>query len=129
MQLGQGQEALSIYRSLPAAVQKMKYVMLLRIAAAGKTPNGNAYVQSIAEYRSAFPNDASQHLISIDYFVLKKQYDEGIKSIDKLDKAVGGDPYLNEMRAGIYRQAGNFSKAREFEQRGRAAQANSKRNK
>ena len=45
------------------------------------------------------PNDACIDMLSIDSFVSKKEYDKAFECIERLDNSVGGDPYLNVMRA------------------------------
>ena len=37
-------------------------------------------------------------MISIDYYLLKKDYPRGLECIDRFEQAVGGDPYLNIIR-------------------------------
>lgn len=117
------QEVLSIYRSLPEDVQKFKYVMMVRMLAASKSPQNMEYLTAMEEFRARFPNDPSMLLMSIDYYLLKNQFDQTIKTIDKLDKNVGGDPHLDQLRLAVYRQAGNVSKAQEVERRINAAGA------
>jgi tetratricopeptide (TPR) repeat protein len=69
------------------------------------------YLAGLETFRQLYPNDPAIDFISIDYFLLKKRYDEVHKSIDRLDKAVGGDPYLNVLRGSTSMEAGQFEEA------------------
>ena len=62
-------------------------------------------------YRKLFPADAAVDFLSIDYLILKKQYDDALRCIDKTDQAVGGDPYLHVMRANTLIGAKRYKEA------------------
>jgi len=109
---GRHKEALATYRKLPAQLQKSKSFQLLAIRAAKGTNADDEYLAQIERFHRDFPNDPATDLISIDYFRIKKQIDEALKSIDRLDKSLDGDVYLGVLRAGVYLEAGRFSEAR-----------------
>ena len=46
-------------------------------------------------------------LISIDAFLIHKEYDKAQAAIDRLDESLGGDPYLNVLRSTIFMEQGN----------------------
>lgn len=119
---GNARRTLSLYKQLPSELRTMKAVMLYRVMASGRVGDDSLYVDAIRDFRNQYPKDASLNLLLIDYYVLKKDYPAALKSIDALDKQLGGDPFLDSHRAGVHRLAGNESKARELEQR--AATAN-----
>jgi len=73
--------------------------------------NDREYLAAIERIRKLYPNDPCADLVSIDGFVLLKQYDKVIQGIDRLDKSIGGDPYLHSLRAGTYLAAGYPEKA------------------
>jgi lipopolysaccharide biosynthesis regulator YciM len=50
----------------------------------------------------------------VDYYILKSDYAHANGCIDRLDKAIGGDPYLNVLRAGLGAVTSDFKAAREF---------------
>src|SRR5262249_5809358 len=49
---------------------------------------------------------------SIGYHLLRKQYDDVLKAIDRIDTVIGGDPYLNVLRAETLLSAEHFKEAR-----------------
>jgi tetratricopeptide (TPR) repeat protein len=109
---GQNKEALNIFRELPANLQKDKGFQIMAIQAARGTGDDNEYLTEMERFRTNHPNDAAGELVSIDYYLLKKNYDEMLKLIDRLDKSLGGDPYLDVMKANVLADAGRFNEAR-----------------
>jgi tetratricopeptide (TPR) repeat protein len=82
-------------------------------------PDGEAdYLAALETFRKLYPNDPAIDLHSIDYYLLKKRYDEAHKAIDRLNEAVGGDPYLGVLHGHVWMEAGQFEKARRAIERG-----------
>jgi tetratricopeptide (TPR) repeat protein len=113
---GRPADALATYRQLPPELQRDKTIQLLSVLA-GKDVGDDEYITAVSAFRRDHPADPAVDLLSIDYHLLKKQYDEAIKSVDQLDKAIGGDPYLFAMRANIQSEAGRFDQARSSAER------------
>lgn len=107
---GRNREVLEAFDKLPDPYKKNKTMMLLRLKAA-QGLDEKSYSEAIDRYREAFPGDASVDVHSIDGFYLMKQYDKAFAAIDRLDTFVGGDPYLNVIRAGMYTETGKPEKA------------------
>lgn len=103
---------IAAYRALPPELQAEKAFMVQWASACSQTSD-EQYVAALEKVRGTFPNDPSSELLSIDYFTLKGQYPEAFDCVDSLDKAVGGDPYLDSFRAGLHTMAGNHLKAKE----------------
>jgi hypothetical protein len=53
----------------------------------------------------------------IDGYYLKQRYGEAIAAIDRLDRDLNGDPYLDLLRANAYRLKGDESNAERYAQR------------
>jgi hypothetical protein len=107
----QPQRAMEIYGRLPESVQKDKSVLLLRIKAAQGVGPAD-YLAAIKAMESAYPNDPCTVLFSIDAFPLQRRRADAIRAIDRLDEVVGGDPYLNVLRAMRYVEINDYPKAR-----------------
>jgi hypothetical protein len=56
----------------------------------------------ISAFERDFPDDPSLLLLVIDGYALKKDGPKLLAAIDRLDRKVGGDPYLELHRAGAY---------------------------
>jgi hypothetical protein len=117
----QWQEAHGLYKTLPAALRASKPVKLLEVTIASELGD-DAYVAAMDDYAKAYPDDASLALIQIDRTVLRKEYDATLAALDKIDKQVGGDPYLEVMRVDAYTSQGKLPDALAAAKRGVAAE-------
>ena len=110
LQTGKPATAEAILSALPPRWQKQKSIMQMRIVAAsgiaaqkilaGK-PIGNAYRQAVEAFQTTFPKADNLPLLLMDYHFLEKDFPKAAKTVDQLDQQVGGDPYLNLIRANI----------------------------
>ena len=114
---GNSQQALEIYRRLPPVLQKDKNLLMMRLRAAKATGDETLYVAAIDDFRRYHPNDPCVDMLAIDGHILNKRYDEALKCIDRLDKAVGGDPYLDVLRANLRIVQGDHEAARVLTQK------------
>ncbi len=108
---GDGKAAVALYRRLPEQLRKQKSVLLAYVSASSKIGDDAAYASAMDEMRATFPNDPGLDLMSIDSYLLKQKYDDALSAIDRVDKAVGGDPYLDVLRSNINLQRGDLVKA------------------
>ncbi len=108
---GKKKEAMRLLDELRPETRKTKMVLLLRTQAAQEAGE-KEYLATLEEFRSLFPNDPSLDLQLIDYYLLTKKPEEALKCIDRLDRSVGGDPYLNYMRASLALERGDRAEAR-----------------
>lgn len=104
-------EAQQIYDGFPPVMKKDKNVLLMRLQALQHGDEA-AYGEAIGEFRKNYPNDPCVNILSIDYFLVKKQYDRALDCIDRVDKSVGGDPYMNVLRANLLVAAARFDDAK-----------------
>jgi hypothetical protein len=101
MKEGKGQEALVLIKDLRSETKKQKAVLLLRLRAAQDSGAEKDLSEAVEDLRRLFPGDPCLDLLSIEYYTAKKEYGRALECVDRLDKAVGGDSYLNVVRAGI----------------------------
>ncbi|MBN1909246.1 MAG: hypothetical protein JW818_05875 [Pirellulales bacterium] len=109
---GQYQQVLAIYSRLPALLQKDKTVLLFRMNAASQLGDEQQHFNAIVDLKRFHPNDPCMAMVSLDFYILRKEYDKALACVDQLDKAVGGDPYLNIMRAYIHSAKGDAKNAK-----------------
>ena len=98
---GRYQEGIEVYSQLPVSLQGEKFMLVEEMRAAQNVSRAK-YLEAIELWRKRYPTDASVDLVSIDYYIYLKQYTEALELIDRLDQNVGGDPYLDQTRAGVY---------------------------
>lgn len=115
-QRGQAAQALKLYNELPPSVQADKNMLVQRITIT-QAIGEKEYDAAFLAFRKHFPNDTALHLLGIDFWLHRKNYDETMKCVDAIDKNIGGDPYLDAMRANILIQAKDLAKARGLAQK------------
>lgn len=65
------------------------------------------YEEVLERYARNFPDAGSGYLLMLDLYYLQKEPTKGLAAIDKLDKLVGGDPFLDFFRGSFYSLAGD----------------------
>jgi len=99
---GNSAEALRIYATLPAGLQSDKNVLLMRFRAASNLNQDGPYMEAMADVRKHLPNDPCASFLSIDYHLLRGEFDEAMAGIEQVDASVGGDAYLHVLRATLH---------------------------
>ncbi len=113
---GRSAEALAIYRTLRPGTLENKAVLLGRLRAAQEVDEKD-YMAVMDDLQKLFPNDPCLDLIAIDAFLLRKDFAGALGAIDRLDRSVGGDPYLDVMRASVHELQGDHRAAFESARR------------
>ncbi|HVG23407.1 MAG TPA: hypothetical protein VND45_04575 [Thermoanaerobaculia bacterium] len=111
---GDGEAALKIYNDMPPNIRRDKALMLAYVMATSKTGDDKLYAHALDELRAAYPNDRGMEMLFIDSHLLAGRHDEAMRSVDRVEEAVGGDPYLDTLRAGIRLQQGNLIEAERY---------------
>jgi tetratricopeptide (TPR) repeat protein len=113
---GKACEALATYKSLRPETCKQKQVLLARLVAA-QACDDREYAAVVADIQKYYPDDPCVELASVDAFMLRGELPGAMKAIDRLDKSIGGDPYLDSMRAGIREAQGDLEGAQRYARR------------
>lgn len=104
------EDALRVYKRLPADLRRQKSILVMRLVAA-QNSSQEEYLQTIDDWRKEYPQDPTLDLILVDSYLLRKEIDQALKCIERIDKAIGGDPFLLCLRATILMQAGRLPEA------------------
>lgn len=86
---------------LPADVLAEKPILMARAIAAirsGVEQRSTAF----DDLRAAFPDDACVELVAIDHHARNQDRNGCLEAIDRLDDRLGGDPYLDVLRATVH---------------------------
>jgi tetratricopeptide (TPR) repeat protein len=118
---GQFQAALDYFRGLPDKLKSEKTIMRTRIDAAQHL-KGKPYDDAVRAYRQRFPDEPTTDLIPLDAYYEHKMYDRALACIDRVDSAIGGDPYLDALRSGMNRMKGDLDAAKSCAQKAIAAE-------
>ena len=113
---GRHQEALELWDGLPVSMASEKSMLIKRLAITQELGDAE-YVATIRKIWSLFPDDPALDLISLDAFILERRYGLAFEVLDRLDLAVGGDPYLDVQRAGLYLLQRNYEEAKRYASR------------
>ncbi|HOX07527.1 MAG TPA: hypothetical protein PK280_14090 [Planctomycetota bacterium] len=115
---GKFQEALAIYKGLPDALKRDKNLMFVRFQCAlGIGGGGREYSEAMDDFVKLFPRADWLDLMLIDACFLGKRYEDALAAVDRLDRALGGDPYLDAIRADIRLAQGRWAEARQLARR------------
>jgi hypothetical protein len=108
--LGSGRpaKAAELFDQLPEGVQRQKFVLLMYMAAAKKIDR-DLYREAMKKFAACYPGDPALSVILIDDCMLAGEFDEAHRTIDRLDQAVGGDPYLGVLHCGVFCQQKRFA--------------------
>jgi predicted negative regulator of RcsB-dependent stress response len=110
-QAGDQAKVLKLYNALPVSVKKDRSLLTLRIFAAQKVDE-NEYMKAMNDFEEWFPNDVALLLITVDRDLLQKKYDHCQRSLDAMEKKVGGDPYVDVLRGGVHLAAEDTTAAK-----------------
>ncbi len=99
------------WASLPDSIKYDRYVLGARIG-----PNSNLsheeWLSAAGDLHARYAGLPGISLLMINYFIEMRQYDSAMAAINTVDSIVGGDPYLDVVRAMTMCQSGNISSAR-----------------
>lgn len=109
--------AIAIYRRLPESLRRDKAVMVGYVVASGSIDDDAAYAKAMDELRAAHPHERGLDLMFIDSHLIARRYAEALRAIDNVDRAVGGDPYMDVLRANVYTDQGDQANALAYAQR------------
>lgn len=102
---------MKLYGQLPPELQNDKTSMLIYVQAASKSSN-EEYAAAIEKFRKAYPNDASVDLVSIDGYIMAEKWDQAFAALANVDRAVGGDPYIEVIGSNMEMMRGDVAAAR-----------------
>lgn len=89
------------YELLDKKYKNSKAVQLLYIHACEHI-DLKLYQKALEGYAMTFPDAASSYLMMLDLYYMQKEYEKGIDAVNKLDKVVDSDPFLDYYRGNIY---------------------------
>jgi len=114
---GKHGDVLRFYSRLPKDVQREKYPLLIAIqsavqlelaeAATAKLHRGKLVQRYVDSFARTYPDNPAVYLLTIDYHMLSEQYSQALKCLERVDKAVGGDPYIELLKAQVHAADGN----------------------
>ncbi len=105
-------EVIAGYDKLPEVLRKNRHLLNFRIGAVKKQRNlCDALVKL---YREKYPGDRGLDGAMPAYLATGDHWDEAIAAVDAFDHNLGGDPYLDALRANFQLQKGDFALAKKL---------------
>jgi hypothetical protein len=86
------------YGRLPEALKMERSVLLARVEIAGKLDE-STYARALGDFNRAYPADPSVDFVTLDSLLSRHRTQEALAAVDRIDKQVGGDGYLDLIRA------------------------------
>jgi hypothetical protein len=104
-------EALAALDALPSTLRTARPLLLLRrnIARAAGPQDREAALEALEK---AFGDEPSVAFLLADGYVVTKHYDAALAALDRLDRGLGGDPYVSYQRALVLKQANKRAESR-----------------
>ena len=109
------QQAYNQIQRLPPEIKAEKPVRIITLSVLSSLEDKEQeYITELESYRAAFPNDPSLGLVLVDYYFLKQDYEQAMKTVTDLQESVGGDPYLDLFLATCQYEMGQGAAGLEF---------------
>ena len=100
-----------MYDQLPEELQRLKTFQFWRLKIAQSHPDPSVYVFVLADVRKRFEKEVWADFLSLDYFLNRKEFQNALICLDRIDFLVGGDPYLESFRCWAYLNLNNVKEA------------------
>jgi len=107
---GRPADALATLKALPESVRNAKHILMLRVSVASAV-SAAELAAAAEDTRKAFPGDWWVEIFLMNHFLEEKNFAAALESIDRLDRCLGGDPFLQVMRACMFQADGQKAKA------------------
>lgn len=117
---GRFDRVLALHADLPESFATGKSALLLRLQASMRVSR-EEHEKTLALFREHHPASPATDLLSIDYYLFREEHEKSLACVDRLDRRVGGDPYLHVLRAGIHFDNGNSTAAADHARKAIAA--------
>jgi tetratricopeptide (TPR) repeat protein len=113
LKAGNHVEALKIYETLSPTMRSNKTIAVMRLQIAGGCEDSE-YLAAVEDFRRRFPDDPSLSLYEIGYYAMRKDFDQALQAVARMDELVGGDPYLLATYVALLVEAKRIDEARTF---------------
>jgi tetratricopeptide (TPR) repeat protein len=97
-------EAKALYDGLSLKLKDDKAIQIVYISIA-RNISDSLYEVALDHFQAVFPDAPNSYLLMIDLCYLRKNYQKGMETVDKLDGLVG-DPILNLLRGNFVKLSG-----------------------
>jgi tetratricopeptide (TPR) repeat protein len=103
-------DIIKLFNSLDKRYTNDRNIQIIYIQAC-KNVGVREYKAALENYAVLFPDAPNIHLMMIDVYVLNKQFDKAIETINKVDSLIKGDPFLDFYRGNFYLELDRVTEA------------------
>lgn len=115
------QDVIAGFARLPESFRKERVLLAMRMQAAAELGD-DAYRAALADIRKYHGEADWTSMLLLDDDYLRRDFDGAHRRLDRLDRSVGGDPYLDFMRANLDIERERFDTAYIFAKRATEAE-------
>jgi len=109
-------DALKMWTALPEPLRKNKNLLLMRLSLAAEV-GARELDAAIEDFGKVFPDEPALDLALMDILTEQKKFEEAFAAIARIEKSLGGDPYLHVLRAGVLLKQDKFAEAKAWAQK------------
>jgi predicted Zn-dependent protease len=113
VQKGEYQKAKAIIDDLPVNLKLLKMVQIRDIQVSAQISD-SLYYDAVDKFHRDFPGDPSLDIVLLNSYFDKKQYEEALACINRLDKRIDTDPFLDYYRSLIYNAMNKKAEAQQI---------------
>ena len=106
-------EAADRFAKLPASLQKEQALLSAQIQCTVQI-DAAAHATALDLWRTTYPGDPFPEFLAMNLCVIRKQHQPFFAALDRLENSLGGDPFLDVIRARHYHALGKFEQTKKF---------------
>ncbi len=92
-------EVIAAFDRLPPELQQEKWVLAPYLAATCQRGDPTLYLRAVERFRACYPTDPAVDLILFNYYGMRGDVEQMDTCLERLDRTIGGDPFLIALRA------------------------------
>lgn len=104
--------AMAEYMKIPEKYREQRIYKYWRIKISEELTD-EEYLEAVDAYTKSYPDDPSFYFLAFDRALVKEDWDDALKYLEKLDNSLGLDPFLDYFRGMIYFQKKEYALAEE----------------
>ncbi|HEV3027149.1 MAG TPA: hypothetical protein VG457_06220 [Planctomycetota bacterium] len=110
---GKFPESIEVFRTGAETLRKSEFAFKVYLNVSRQV-SAEAFVAAVDEYEKSFPSSTALPFVKMESLLAKGDRGKALEAIDAVDRWIGGDPYLELLRARACSELGDFAAAAAF---------------